>query len=561
MKFYTNVAKYGNAILVRENVDGIPSLRKDMWKPTLYVKDLKTQNPEFTTLYGDLAKSIQPGSMSETKAWIKQYDGLDGFDIFGQTNEVLQYCNEYPHTGWAFSKIKTFSIDIETAAAPDGGFPDPKFALGMVQLITIQNVHTKRCFTWGTKKYTPTKYYSVNTSYTLCKSEKDLLKQFLLFWESEKPDVVTGWNIDGFDIPYLMNRIESILGREYTKKLSPWGFVDIGLKTYKGVEEISYSITGVAVLDYMLLYKKFTFGNHESYSLAGISSDELDKTKLENPTEGFEEFFTGKTRIGMDSPDAAKYFSGKADYYNNIVTTNSIYYLSILANTKHDVDCGIDVLMPNKIMLDAQANTTDHLELFTELAATCYSTFVEYNVQDTVLVTMLDDKLKLLELALTISYEAKVNYADVYSPVKTWDAIIHNHLLAKNIVSPQRQSTGDGYSIEGAYVKTPVPGMYKNVVSFDFTSLYPSIMMAINISPETYLGQCNSDIDRCLAGDFEIKDPDVCMGVNGATYDRTKLGAIPEIIKIYMKKRRDAKNEMLEVEKEIELIKTELSSL
>jgi DNA polymerase elongation subunit (family B) len=439
----------------------------------------------------------------------------------------------------------------------DGGFPDPKFALGMIQLITVQNINTKRCFTWGTKSYKPTKQYSVETSYTLCKSEKDLLKLFLMFWEAEKPDVVTGWNIDGFDIPYLMNRIDTVLGREYTKKLSPWGLVDIGIKTYKGVDEIKYSITGIAVLDYMLLYKKFTFSNHESYSLAGISGDELGETKLENPTEGFSEFFSGKTRVGMELPDEAKYFFGKKDNSSEIVTTNSIYYLSILANTKQDTSNGIEVIMPNRVLLDIQSNSKDASSLFLELEEACYSTFVEYNIQDTVLITKLDDKLRLLELALTIAYEAKINYNDVYSPVKTWDAIIHNYLLDKKIVSPQRKSTGEGFSIEGAYVKTPRPGMYRNVVTFDFTSLYPSIMRALNISPETYLGQCDSNIDRCLSGDIENKDPNICMGVNGSMYSKTTAGIIPEIIKIYMKKRRDAKNEMLSLESEMEKLKTD----
>jgi hypothetical protein len=117
-RFYTNVSKYGNSMLVRENIDGISSLRKEVWNPTLYIRDTSTKSADFNTLYSEPAKVVRPGSMSETRDWIKQYTGLDGFDIYGQTNEVLQYCNEYPFTGWSFSKIKMFSLDIETASAP-----------------------------------------------------------------------------------------------------------------------------------------------------------------------------------------------------------------------------------------------------------------------------------------------------------------------------------------------------------------------------------------------------------------------------------------------------------
>ena len=476
MNFYTNIAKLGNNILVREITDGIPNLRKVKFEPTYYIKSV---DGKFTSLYGDKAKDVHPGGMYESKEWIKSYVNVGDFEIFGQTNEILQFANGYNFTGWDFNQIKTFSIDIETSASPDGSFPDPKYALGVVQLITIQDFHTKRFYTWGLKPYNK-KSLKIKTEYTHCVDEKNLLKQFLMFWEQQRPDVVTGWNSNGFDMPYLINRIIKILDQSYANKLSPWGNVTFKLREYKGREEIEFSIAGVSCLDYLELYKKFTFGNHESYSLGNISSEELGTTKLVNPTDSFEKFYT------------------------------------------------------------------EHGD----------GLFIDYNLTDVLLVSMLEEKLKLIQLAMTMAYEARVNYEDVFSPVKVWDAILHNDLLKDNIVSPQRKSSGIPVNIEGAYVITPVPGMYHNVTTIDFLSLYPSIMVGLNLSPETYLGQCDSNVEKCLNGVYENKDPDVSMGVNGSLYSRKKPGIMPKVIKKYMKMRRDDKNAMLEYDKQIEVIKS-----
>jgi DNA polymerase elongation subunit (family B) len=477
-RFYTSIAKSGQNILVREVIDGIHSLRKDIWSPTYYLKD-SSNDSGLKTLYGDSVKTVKPGNMYEARDWCKKYSGISGVEVFGQQNEVLQYANEYAFTGWDFNHIKAYSIDIETGSAPGGGFADPKYALGEVQLITLQDMHTKRCYTWGTKKYTPTGKHKVETAYTQCSDEKNLLKMFLMFWEQKQPDVITGWNCDGFDMPYLVNRINIVLGTDFTKKLSPWGQVDFKLRMFQGREECEYSIVGVSVLDMMLLMKKFTTNARESWSLGSVAMEELGTTKLENPEESFDAF------------------------YRN-----------------------------------------------------AFDEFVEYNIVDTELVSQLNDKLKLIQLACTMAYEARINYTDVYSPVKTWDAILHNQLLGMGIVTPPRQSTGITSQIEGAYVKTPVPGMYKNVVSFDFTSLYPSIMRALNLSPETYLGQTESTVESCLAGTYAVAGVNACIAPNGSIYTKEIEGIIPTVIKTYMKKRRDAKNLMLDIERQIEQLKT-----
>lgn len=474
--FYTSVDVYGSSILVREVRDGIRSNRKEQWRPTLYMRDQGKEDSGLRSLYGDRVKPIQPGTIRDCKDFAKQYENVSGFDIFGQLNYQLQYMSQYAMGDWDFKQVKCLGIDIECKVPPGGGFPKPENALGEINLITLQDVHTKRCYTFGTLEKPEKCDY---TNYTYCIDEANLLKMFLAFWEQNMPDVVTGWNSNGFDLPYIINRIKKVLGEDYVKKLSPWGMVDCEMKEYKGKMELKFRITGVQCLDYMLLMKKFTYGGRESWSLGAVASEELDETKRANPGKTFEDFYT-------NYPDL----------------------------------------------------------------------FIDYNVQDTKLVTKMDEKMQLLQMALTIAYMARVNFEDVYSPVKLWDNIIHNMLIAEGVVVPQRKHTGlGGDAIVGAYVKDPKPGMYYDVGSIDATSLYPSLMLTLNLSPETYLGQAYSTIEMCLDGNYVNKDPNVSMGANGSLFDKTKLGVIPRLIVDYMTRRKTTKKEMLGLEQEAENFK------
>jgi DNA polymerase elongation subunit (family B) len=175
---------------------------------------------------------------------------------------------------------------------------------------------------------------------------------------------------------------------------------------------------------------------------------------------------------------------------------------------------------------------------------------------------MLDNKLKFIELACTIAYLAKCNIKDTFGPVKTWDIFIYNYLKAKDIVvTPNKQKPGGEF--EGAWVKEPVPGFYGWTMSFDFASLYPSIIRQWNMSPETivgvapemnvetYLKACNTQYRPTLDGDFTI-------AANGAMFRKDKLGIVPEVVKVVLDGRKIAKREMLEKEKQLELIKNEL---
>ena len=476
MKFYTNIAVVGNTVLVREVVDGIPSMRRDEWSPALYLKGTPKDPLALSvkTLYGEDAYEFFPGSIRDCKEFVEQYKSVSNFEIFGQLDYTLQYCNAYKSVGWDYRQLSSWALDIETSIPVDANgktyFPEPGTADGEILLITMVDMHTGRAFTFGSRPYT-----GEDTHYTVCANETQLLKLFLEFWSQRKVDIITGWNINGFDLPYIINRAIRVLGDEPVKRLSPWNRVSCKEREFNGKIEFRIDILGVSVLDYIDLYKKYIFVKQESYSLGHIAQAELGHSKV------------------------------------------------------------------------------DHSEFgsFTDFYTKAWDKFVFYNIKDTTLIKDLDDKLKLLELVLTVAYEANINYEQVSSPVKTWDAIISNYCLKHGIVLPQ-QRREPSHSLDGAYVKEPVPGWYHNVVSLDATSLYPSIIMTNNISPETYLGKIDMDIETFLEMKPHTIDADKIITPVGAIYDRSKRGLVPTLIEHFMQMRREAKNEMLRLEQELE---------
>jgi DNA polymerase elongation subunit (family B) len=479
-KFYTAVETIGSTVYVREIVDGIPNTRKDHWSPTLYVRGKpRDTTTKFKTLYGEDVYSVQPGSIVDCKEFVEKYKGVDGFDIFGQLNYSLQYMNEYAPIGFDYKYLSAWSIDIETKIPVDANgrtyFPTPKDAPAEVLLITMVNMQTQQAFTFGQGPYS-----GKDTKYTACIDEANLLKQFLLFWEQVRPDVLTGWYINGFDVPYLVNRIGMILGEDAPKRLSVWGRTRFKHKIFKGKDEFDVKIYGLQILDYRELYEKYVLIPRESYKLEFIASEELGTTKLDH---------------------------------------------------------------------------SEHAN-FTSFYTNDWNKFVAYNIIDAQLVRMLDDKLHLIAVVMTMAYEANVNYEDVSSPVKLWDAIVANHCFAEGVVMPQ-QKYEESKHLDGAYVKDPVPGWYKNVVSLDATSLYPSIMMTNNISPETYVGNCGLGIDDFLANVEVDVDDKYIVTPAGAIYSKDKRGVLPILVEKYMKMRKAAKVEMLRLEQEYEQTKGE----
>ena len=171
------------------------------------------------------------------------------------------------------------------------------------------------------------------------------------------------------------------------------------------------------------------------------------------------------------------------------------------------------------------------------------------------MVDRLEDKMKLIELALTMAYDAKVNYNDVFYQVRMWDNIIYNYLKKRDIVIPQKQQSDKNEKYAGAYVKEPIPGKYDWVVSFDLNSLYPHLIMQYNISPETLLDERHPTVtvEKILNEEinFELyKDNAICA--NGAMYRKDVRGFLPELMEKMYGDRVIFKKRMIAAKKQYE---------
>ena len=200
-------------------------------------------------------------------------------------------------------------------------------------------------------------------------------------------------------------------------------------------------------------------------------------------------------------------------------------------------------------------------ETFKEFYEQDFQKFVDYNIQDVEIVDALEDKLGLIDLSLTVAYESKVNYDDIFSQVRVWDTLIANHLMKKNICVPPREEHQKDTKYEGAYVKDPALGMHDWIVSFDINSLYPHIIIQYNISPEKLIGtspesvSVNKMLKKKVGLDF-LKTEDACLTPNGAMFKRDSQGFLPEMMESMYKDRIVFKKRMLKAKKQYQKTKT-----
>ena len=284
MKFYTSISRHGNNLLYRGYHDGSRIKRKIKFAPTLYVKG--KGNSKFTALDGTNVDPIKLESMRDAKEFVEKYDCVENFTIYGNTNYIAQYiAEEFPdEIQFDRHKIRVHNIDIEVMS--DAGFPEPSQAAHPVTSICIYDNVLDTYYVWALGDYDTEKSLlkDISIRYLKCKDEETLLKHFVAFWYDEFtcPDAVTGWNIRGFDIPYLVNRVNRILGEEYVKRMSPWGAVEEKMVTMRKGQVQMYDLIGIAQLDYMDLFMKFgySFGPQENYRLDTIAEVVLGEKKL-----------------------------------------------------------------------------------------------------------------------------------------------------------------------------------------------------------------------------------------------------------------------------------------
>ena len=447
---------------------------------------------------GESLEGVKFPSIKEARDFVQQYKEVSNFPIYGNTNYGYQFISKlFPGmVEFDASLMKIVTIDIETST--EYGFPDSRNAQEQIILITLQDFNTKQLTTFGCGPYLSKKE---NSLYIQCKDEFDLLRQFINHLKEDYPDVITGWNSQLFDMAYLSSRIIKVLGEKALADCSPWGLIrQYEVPTARGRTQLAYDWSGISNLDFMDLYKKFSYKMVENYKLDTVAKEELGKEKIKSKWGTFKEFYTNDWEL-----------------------------------------------------------------------------FVDYNIVDVELVDQLEDKMKIINLIMTMAYDAKCNYTDIFSSVRTWDCILYNKLLKENIIvnNPPGVDPSMDRQIMGAFVKEPKPSRYDWVVSFDATSLYPSIIMSWNMSPETlvdgqkYLADDERSIQRLIDKELntkDIHDKDYAMTANGQCFRRDKKGIFPELIEYYFEERQKAKKLMLEAQTKYEETKDkkhlgEISSL
>jgi len=289
MRFYTSVYEKFNKILVRGYENGEYFQREEDFFPTFFVKSKKES--KYKTLDGVYVEPIRPGKISECKEFLKKYSTVEGFKVYGNENFKAQYISDNyfeDEIKFDIKKIRVFTIDIEVSA--ESGFPNVFDCAEEMLTITLQNYATKKIVCFGRYDYENSRD---DVTYIKCDDEVALINKFLNFWEQQAPDVITGWNCELYDIPYIAGRIERILGEKEARRLSPWKNLYRKEIVIAGRTQISYDVAGVSVIDYLDLYKKFTYKAQESYRLDHIAFVELGQKKLDHSEfDTFRDFYT-----------------------------------------------------------------------------------------------------------------------------------------------------------------------------------------------------------------------------------------------------------------------------
>lgn len=476
MKFYTACALKGNKVLVRGYKNGERFTESISFKPSLFIRTEK--DSKYKTLNNIKVKRMIFDTLYDCREFLDQYRELDDCPIYGNTDFITQYLME-TYEGevvYDLSKIKIAYLDLECES--ENGFPDLENPNERVNLMSIRISGVTHVISFTPITLADCKVHMVS-------NEKELLKKTFEILSQEDIDVITGWNVKLFDIPYIVGRAVLYFDEKEIQSWLPFGLMKVRETDIGGRNHKIYEFPGYTILDYMDLYKKFSGTSQESYALQNIAKVELDAQKL----------------------DYSEYGSLREFYRQN------------------------------------------------------FQRFAEYNVQDAILVERLDNKLKLIDLAVSIAYEAKITYDTVFFATRIWETICADYLFQKNIVPPLKRSYNKDEQFVGAYVKDVTPGFYKNVVSFDATSLYPSIIMQWNISPDTctkkdssinaddFLGNKRKEIPEFIQEAAEFNS---CFACNGSMFTNGFQGFIPILIERTFNQRKEAKSRMIELEKEYE---------
>lgn len=496
-KYYTNVFQIKSDIYHYYFENGKRKQEKIRFKPVLGVPT--EEKTGWTDIHGNNVGPIQFDSIFQMYSWRKENEDLKD-EIYGDIAPIYQFL-----TGKYTKELepdyvniyRVLNLDIEVDSID--GFPYPEQANYPVTAITGHDLYKNVFYVFGTKPYTPK---ADNVKYILCKDEENLLTKFINFVNKFRPDIITGWNTFGFDIPYIVNRAKKILERGYWKLLSPVGVVS-EKKGKTPMDPDGYNIVGVSHLDYMVLYKKFTPEKRESYSLNAISGIELDEQKVNYHEE-----------------------------YENLA----------------------DLLRKN------------------------YTLYIDYNIRDTELIGLINDKCKFIELAITLAYLAKVNFDDVFGSVKIWDCLVYNEMYHQKMMINPKKAYPNREDFPGGFVKEPDPGLREWLVVFDITSSYPNQIVSGNLSPETLIerppgellkitnqlekidGYVSPEKLKLIGLTDLLKKENLSVASNGQFFNRNKKGLFPKIVDRILTNRKILKKKAKVLYGELETMKKDSKS-
>lgn len=373
---------------------------------------------DYTSIFGDKASKINCNTYSDLKEKAETYKNM-GKKVFESDVpiETKFIIDRYLGKELVIPKFDIQYIDIEVHS--EEGFPKPSEAAYPITIITIWSTKYNKYFIFAEKDFEVDFLEGTETcDKIIFPTEEDMLKYFVNWFYKNCPDILSGWNSNGFDLPYIINRIKNTLGEKWVKRLSPIGIVnEVEAKVGKGASmktETRYIIAGVNCLDMLEIYKNYTFSDRENYKLGYIAGLEINAKKM--PYEG--------TLI---------------DLYKD------------------------------------------------------WQNYVRYNIQDVRLLRDLENKLGFINLLLSFCYGCRVPFDQFNKTTRVLDGAFISELSKNKIILPDVNRGIRDVQYPGGFVEDPQRGVHDWIVSYDATSLYPSIMMGWNISPETKVAVLNKD--------------------------------------------------------------------
>lgn len=449
--------------------------------PYLYIEDPRGDK---TSIYGTKVKKRSFNTAYERNKFLTDSGIKRVYENLPASQQFLVDCYWQDNEKEEFSKfpIKVVYIDIETFSPEN--FPNTEDPTHPINVITCYDSLSEKFFTFGTKPYTPK---DSNVIYKYCKSERELFTSFIEYLEEDYPDILSGWNCEGFDFPYIINRCERILGEEYVKRLSPLSNVYFRpIRGKFGKEMNRYYINGISCIDYMDIYRKFCMIMRESYKLDSIAEIELGENKI--------------------------------DYGDMDLAT---------------------------------------------LADKDWDTFVDYNIHDVRLLVKLEEKLQYISLLRMLAYVGLTTYEGALGSVSLLTGAMcikarHNNEVMSTFVRNEKEGTNPG-----AYVSEPLRGFQQCFATFDAASLYPSVMMSLNMSPETKIGRFaknekgNFEIYHISGKTFELtpekfskflKEEKCCMSRANILFTQKKRGIVPQFLDEYFQRRVETKKQLRAVD-------------